>query len=196
MKLTMNDKKQNININVLPEKYRGTVIKFSHLIVILGSLCAVAIIILFYQIVLDATANTSLLRLDAEILRQRGDLRTVEKQEKNKMEFAIKELEEIGDKKDIIGTDMEVIMAAASAANVDVPSIQYLSNKIELQCPTDIYDNSSGNYTVMTNSFENFEAALVEYNRFISAGHESITSPPPEYIEVTILVDTKALPAP
>jgi hypothetical protein len=195
MKLTMNEDKRklNININLLPKRYRGTVIQFKHVVVVLGALCAVFIILLFYQVVLDSFATTDLLRNGNDLITAKYELRIQEQQEQNLLQATINELNEINGKKDGLVQDIEFITTAASATNVEISTIKYSSaTSIELQCLTDAYNKQPNYYQLTTETIDSFEESLIEYNGFLSVSHETIPSQVPEIIKVTITVNPNA----
>jgi len=196
MKLTMNDNKTklNININVLPDKYRGTVIQFKHVVIVLGSLCAVFIILLFYQVVLDSMLDTALLRNNNGLITAKSELRIQEQQEQNLLQATINELDEIDSKKNALALDMEFITVTAAAINVEISSITYLATSIELLCPTDAYKQQPNSYQLTTDTFDSFEESLVEYPRFLSAGNDDLSqsSNVPDSVKVTITVNPNA----
>jgi len=195
MKLTMNDNKRklNININVLPDRYRGTVIHFKHVVAVLGSLCAVFVILLFYQVVLDSMVTTDLLRNGDDLITAKYELRIQEQQEQNLLQATLNEVNEINGKKDGLVQDIEFITTAASATNVEISTITYSSaTSIELQCLTDAYSEQPNYYQLTIETIDSFEESLIEYNGFLSVSHDTIPSQVPEIIEITITVNPNA----
>lgn len=194
MKLTMNETKRklNISINVLPNRYRGTVIKFKHVVVALGTLCAVFIILLFYQVVLDSIISTDVLRNGNDLITAKYELRSQEQQEQNLMQATINELNTISGKKDGLVQDIEFITTAASATNVEISTITYSATSVELQCLTDAYKDQPNYYQLTTATFDSFEESLIKYNGFLLVSHDAIPSQVPETIKVTITVNPNA----
>ena len=184
MKLAMDSsKKLNISINVLPDKYRQHILTFKAFVIFLAALCAVAIIVLTYQIVLDAIIDTRELQYDVDLLNQRFNLKRIEINHINSMKNAIEDYNEIDAIQALAIDDVQDVKDAADATGLQVVTIKHTGSEIDLQCPTSsVYSD----YPVATQAIKDFEDVIVIQDRFTSMEYPPLPSPLPDYVKITI----------
>jgi hypothetical protein len=170
MKLTVENKKLNININVLPEKYRWHAIKYRHVVIFLGICVAVAIILTGAQYVQEALDTTASLSAEAVHQQELNGLKHDIILSDNKLQAQIAEFDEIDGKKSIFADEMSVIIGAAIAVNteedivVDVVNIKHDGEIISVSCNTDIYTDQA----IYTPSMIRLAEAIMETGMFYS----------------------------
>jgi len=190
MKVTIDSsRKLNLSINVLPDKYRQHILTFKAFVIFLATLCAIAIIVLTYQIVWDATINTRELGYDVDYLTQRFQLKTIDINRKNSMVNAINDYNKIDIRQTLFLDDIQDIKDAADTTGLQLVNIKHTGDTVELQCPTSSIYNV---YGVAIQTIYDFEDAIVAQERFDSVEYPPLPSPLPDYVKITIAISESA----
>jgi hypothetical protein len=168
MKLTVENKKLNISMNVLPEKYRWRAIQYRHVVIFLGICVAIAVVLMGLQRVQEALDLTKSLGKDAVSLQESTLLKAEVIKTSALQESKIDEFEEIGNKKNVFTDEISVVVDTAIAVNmedgiiVDIANIEHEGSTIVVHCSTDVYTDQ----VIYTPSMARLAEAIMETEMF------------------------------
>ena len=173
----------SLNLDILPERYRRKRISFKQVLVLLCTVVGVALLVLLYQVALDAMNATSTLREEVDFLNVRIQLQRMTASEQAVMTSLIDEYDVIDDKRVIVYQDMVVIKDAADQIGIAIASIRCESDKIVINCPSDGY----ATYDDYRDTFESYYQALLQTGRFASVERPPTDwSPSSLYIRIDV----------
>ena len=171
MKRTLNNKKLNININVLPDKYRWHFIKFRYVVAVLLMMVAVAGVILVYQVVIDALAHTKELNAQSDRLNESLAEMVSTNKERASMQQTINEYSKMRAKNGVLLNDVTSLYLIEADSGVEMESVTYKDRLIEVTVPA-FNDTAGYTWDDWVVELEAFADALRAHERFRTVTYE------------------------
>jgi len=193
MKLSQSNKKLNININVLPDKYRWHFIKFKYIVVILLFTVAAAGVLLAYQVVVDTYAVTDGLYEESDLLTTRVSTALNVHNKRARMQKTMNEYGSLTAHNGIMRSDVMRIYEIEADHGVGVKQVDYISSEIKVIVPA--FDDTAGYiWDLWIDKLGEFAGALRDDERFRSVTYEDPNFAPGEFLEVELTVGSSRLP--
>ena len=171
MKLLMSNKKLNLNINVLPDKYRWHFIKFKYVVAILLVIVGAAAALLAYQVVVDAYAATDGLYVQRDELND--DVSTMLKvnTQRASMQQTINEYSSLTIFNGVMLNDVTRLYEIGADSILAMEQVEYSIGGIIVTVAA--FDDTAGySWDVWVENLEAFAVALRDDERFLLVTYE------------------------
>jgi len=187
MKASTNNKKLNISINILPDKYRWHFLKFKYVVSILLTIVGVAATLLSYQIVVDSYAATDLLYEQSDLLASRVSTMVKVNTLRNSMQQTMNEYTSAITRNGIMLNDVIRLYEIEADFDVDVSKVEYYSSEIIVDVSA--FDNTAGtSWDLWVDEVEAFAVALRDDERFRTVTYEDPNFAAGEFFVVEFIV--------
>lgn len=157
-------KHTRLNLDILPQRYRGRHFSFSHLLFLLCVIAGATVLAVLYIVATDAMYHTSILREQADILDTRMQIKTMLLNEQAKMAAVVDDFDAINNRRDAVYQDVVAVENAAGQIGIDIEYIRCEGNTIIVNCSSKQYET----YDDYRDTFESYYQALSETGRFVS----------------------------
>jgi hypothetical protein len=175
----VNLKQVNLNLDILPDRYRRKHMSFRQMTIALGIVAGALLLVLLYQVALDMMGQTDSLQAEANILDSRMQLRSISLSTQADMDMFTAEYDAIDAKRDIVYNDVIAIKNAADRVGIVLDEIIHDGKAVIVNCP-------SGGYTTYSdyrNTFESYYQALVQTEQFAT-----VERPPTDWMPSSSVV--------
>ncbi|MFC1998871.1 hypothetical protein ACFLVR_04425 [Chloroflexota bacterium] len=175
----MSLKQVNLNLDILPSRYKRKRMSFKQITIALGVLAGVLLLVLLYQVALDMMGQTDSMQAEIDTLNSRVQLRSMSISTQSDMDMFTAEYDAINAKRDTVYNDVMSITGAANEVGVVIDNIIHDGKAAIINCP-------SGGYTTYSdyrNTFESYYQALVQTEQFIT-----VERPPTDWMPSASLV--------
>jgi len=187
MKASTNNKKLNISINILPDKYRWHFIKFKYVVAILLIIVGAAATLLSYQIVVDSYAATDLLYEQSDLLASRVSTMVKVNTVRNSMQQTMNEYGSVTTRNGIMLSDVMRLYEIEADSDVAVAQVEYSTSEIIVDVSA--FDETAGtSWDLWVDEVEAFAVALREDERFRTVTYEDPNFAAGEFFMVEFIV--------
>ena len=187
MKLLLSNKKLNLNINVLPDKYRWHFVKFKYVVAILLIIVGAAATLLAYQVVIDAYAVTDGLYEFQGLLEDRVGTMLKVNTQRASMQLTINEYSSLTASNGVLLNDVTRLYEIEADSTVAVDQVEYSSGgiKVTVAAPP---DPAASSWDDWVDGLEAFAVALRDDERFLFVTYEDPNFAAGEFLAVDFTV--------
>jgi hypothetical protein len=174
-----------LNINIIPDRYRGWRFTFRHLLLSLAAIAIVVVMIPVYGAVTGVIDEVSDLKSEREALYQQAEARNSRMEERTAMSKLVKQYQIITDKRGLFTDDLLAITRSAEeVVGIEIESISHPGKDETISVDVNVTGYSG--YSDYVSILDDFRDTLVRIGGFDSVEYPEPETPPIASVTVEI----------